>query len=92
MGMLTETLVTALPAGITAGEAGEVGCTGPDMTEDAGKALGLSLVTPLHSVNMHSSVREVSAAQAGSGGTPVYPSNVMLSAVWGRQIVRRKFY
>lgn len=28
-----ETLVTALPAGITAGEAGEVGSTGPDMTQ-----------------------------------------------------------
>jgi hypothetical protein len=46
----------------------------------------------MHSVNMHSSVLEVDAVQAGSGGTPVHLGTVMLSAVLERQTVMRKLY
>lgn len=43
--MLSETLVTALPAGITAsGEAGEVGSAGPDMTPRMSRA-GVGTIT-----------------------------------------------
>lgn len=64
--MLTETLVTALPAGITAlGEAGELGSAGSDMTEAARQMLQLSLVTLLYSVNTHSSVLQALLKQEG---------------------------
>lgn len=69
-----------------------MGSAGPDMTQDARQVLGLSLVTPLYFVNMHSSVLEVDAVQAGSGGTPVHLGNVMLPAALERKIVMRKLY
>lgn len=68
MGMLTETLVTALPAGITArGEAGALWNAGQYDSSGRGQMVQLYLVTPLYSVNMHSLGFRSNSGRKGGG-------------------------